>query len=72
MGRSMNTEQAAEYLGYSRQHLANWRVKGGGPTFIKSGRVTYDIDDLDQWKQDRKRRSTSDPGVTSGSSSAVA
>lgn len=71
MGRSLTTEQAAEYLGYSRQHLANWRVKGGGPIFIKSGfKVTYDIDDLDQWKQDRKRRSTSDPGITSSSSAA--
>lgn len=70
MGRSMNTEQAAEYLGYTTSRLKQLRVSGGGPLFIKDVKlVTYDIDDLDQWKAERKRRSTSS-SISSSSSAA--
>ena len=58
-----DTRGAAEYLGMSPKTLEKWRVFGEGPSFYKVGAaVRYAEQDLDQWLQGRRRRSTSDPG----------
>lgn len=52
-------EQAAAYIGVTRQTLARWRVEGGGPAFLKlGGRVRYDLRDLETWINAGRRRST--------------
>lgn len=51
----LDPETAAAYLGgtkpYSRQTLANWRISGQGPAFIKQPNrmVRYRRSDLDAW-----------------------
>ncbi len=49
--RLIDEKQAASYLRYSVRALQNWRVRGGGPIFIKvSGRsVRYTRRDLQVW-----------------------
>ena len=43
----VSQSQAAEILGVSPRSLETWRIRGGGPAFIKIGRaVRYDPDDL--------------------------
>ena len=62
----LNTEQAAEYLGVSKQTLANWRVAGKGPPFSPYGRsIFYEREVLDAWIVGQRRTSTSDPGADS-------
>lgn len=59
----MTTKEAAAYLRLSRRTLERYRVTGQGPVFLKFGRlVFYRRSDLDRWKENRVRRSTSDPG----------
>ena len=63
-GALLTADSAASYLGCSPATLEKWRVKGGGPRFIKMGRlVRYRLHDLDSWVDDRARASTSDPGL---------
>ena len=58
---------AAERLGLSMRTLQQWRLKGGGPVFVKAGRsVLYKVSDLDQWIEERRRTSTSDLGARPG------
>ncbi|PCJ42306.1 MAG: hypothetical protein COA81_05920 [Alphaproteobacteria bacterium] len=33
--RMINEHEAANYIGHSVRSLQNWRVRGGGPKFIK-------------------------------------
>jgi predicted DNA-binding transcriptional regulator AlpA len=49
--RLMDEREAAEFLGYSVRALQNWRVRGGGPKFVKvSARsVRYRRRDLIAW-----------------------
>jgi hypothetical protein len=56
---TLDTEGAAAYTGFEAGYLAKLRTIGGGPTFIKTGAVRYDPDDLDAWLESRKRISTS-------------
>ena len=59
----MTTEEAALYVRLSPRTLERYRVTGEGPTFLKNGRrVFYRQSDLDQWLENNRRRSTSDPG----------
>lgn len=55
MSELMNTQQAAEYLGRKPNTLQEWRCKGGGPVYIKSGHRTihYRKTDLDAWIERR-------------------
>lgn len=57
---------AARYLfgdSGSPRTLETWRVRGGGPRFLKVGRrVAYRRRDLDAWLAERERASTSDTG----------
>ena len=54
--------EAAPCLGYSVRALQNWRLRGGGPVFVKvsSRSVRYRRRDLLAWSEDRLRTSTSD------------
>lgn len=55
--------QAARFLKVSVKTLANWRVKGTGPGFLKIGsRVVYDFAELKAFAASGSRSSTSDKG----------
>jgi len=60
----LREEEAARLLGYSARALQNWRLRGGGPVFIKvSARsVRYRRGDLASWVRSHARTSTSDLG----------
>lgn len=63
----LSTFETAEHLRVSQSWLAKSRLRGDGPPFIKAGRtVLYDIDDLDTWLAQRKRKSTSQEGLAGG------
>lgn len=63
----LTERQAATILGFSIRTLQAWRVRGGGPAFIRiSARcVRYRIEDLQEWIEERVRISTSDDGSVS-------
>lgn len=47
------TEDAAAYLGLSKQQMDVWRMRGGGPAFHRVGRrVLYAVADLDAFMAD--------------------
>ncbi len=60
--RLVDERQAAGFLCYSVRALQNWRVRGGGPRFVKvSGRsVRYRHRDLIAWIDERTRSNTSE------------
>ena len=61
----LTTLDAAKYVGLAVQTLAKFRVTGESPPYFKVGRqVMYDRADLDTWLLTRRRRSTSDTGVS--------
>jgi hypothetical protein len=58
---SLDTSAAAAYLGLGKSTLDKLRLTSGGPKYSAYGRrVTYDPDDLDRWRDERKRSSTSE------------
>jgi Helix-turn-helix domain len=59
----INETDAARFLGYSVRALQNWRVRGGGPNFIKvSARsIRYRRRDLIAWAEAKLVASTSAP-----------
>lgn len=62
----LSTEETAEHIRMSQSWLAKARLSGEGPPFIKAGRtVLYDVEDVDLWMAERKRRSTSDSNLVS-------
>ena len=57
----LNTTQAAEYIGMSRQFLEIARHKGSGPNYHKLMRaVRYRREDLDEWMTRHRRRHTAE------------
>ncbi len=59
--RYLRTNEAALWLGVARQTLARWRVEGVGPPFVKlGGAVLYDVHELENFVEQRRRRSTAD------------
>lgn len=60
--RLINETEAADFLGYTVRALQNWRLRGGGPRFIKvSGRsIRYRRKDLIAWADNRLRSNTSE------------
>ena len=55
------TKQAANYVKRSVSNLDKLRVFGGGPKFIKAGRlILYKREDLDEWLNSRVYGSTSE------------
>ena len=60
---NLTAKDVADDLHMHAGSLANWRVKGEGPPFIKVGRkVLYPRDSFEAWKSQRMRRSTTDDG----------
>lgn len=46
----MKPKDAALYVGFNDGTLANWRITGKGPRFIKkNNRIFYYRKDLDEW-----------------------
>lgn len=62
----LDTRAAAEYVGMSSKTLEKLRWAGGGPAYYKLGGIRYRLDDLDMWRESRRRISTSDPGREPG------
>ncbi len=57
----LNEQDAARFLGYTVRALQNWRVRGGGPAFIKisSRSIRYCRRDLIAWIEKHRRFNTS-------------
>jgi hypothetical protein len=70
--RLMTEHEAAAFLGYTPRALQNWRLRGGGPVFVKvSDRsIRYRRGDLMAWIEARLRVSTADPGPLPRNTSA--
>jgi Helix-turn-helix domain len=63
MTQLLNEREAATLLRLSVKCLQGWRVRGGGPPFLKLGRsVRYEVSALEAFVQEAVRRSTSDLG----------
>jgi DNA-binding transcriptional regulator YiaG len=61
--RLLKEAEVAKRLNVSIRTLQTWRVRGGGPPFLKLGAsVRYDGSVLESWEAGRVRSSTSDPG----------
>lgn len=59
----LTSEEAAELLRVSPRSLNNMRSRGGGPPYVKLGRlVRYDRRRLAAWIEARVRTSTADQG----------
>lgn len=59
----LNTKEAAAWLRLTKNTLEKMRVQGTGPVYRKHGRyVRYHIEDLVDYSNANKRRSTSDGG----------
>ena len=58
--RRLDTEkEAAAYLNVSPRTLQAWRLRGGGPAYVKLGNaVRYDRDALDRFITERTRANT--------------
>ena len=64
MKRPLTTPEAAEILGLRAGTLEAWRVRGGGPNFLRLGRaIRYRREDLLAFMEASVRASTSDPGA---------
>lgn len=65
----LDTKEAAPRIGVSPGTLENWRTQGVGPKFIKTagkrGRVLYDPDDIQVWKEANRFQSTSEAEAAS-------
>ncbi|MEO3430537.1 helix-turn-helix domain-containing protein [Pelagibius sp. CAU 1746] len=61
LDRLINENEAANFLGYTVRALQNWRLRGGGPSFVKvSARsIRYRRRDLIAWADARAVASTS-------------
>jgi hypothetical protein len=57
----LSVEEAAAYLRLKKRTLDNMRWMGTGPKFRKhGGRIFYHLDDLREWSENSRRRSTSE------------
>jgi excisionase family DNA binding protein len=66
---NLRTKEAAEVLNVAVSTLEAWRVRGGGPEYVKLGKaVRYSDDALEKFIQSRTRTSTSQ---NSGKSESV-
>ncbi len=64
LDRLIDETAAAIFVGYSPRTLQNWRVRGGGPKFIRisSRSIRYRRRDLFEWADSRLRSNTADTG----------
>jgi hypothetical protein len=59
----LDTHAAADFLGVSARTLEGFRVRGGGPCFVKiGGAVRYRLASLEDYLRQQERTSTSDSG----------
>lgn len=60
--RLIDERTAAEFVGYSSRALQNWRLRGGGPRYVRvSARsIRYRRRDLIQWAELHLRSSTTE------------
>lgn len=60
----LSERDAATILGLTPRTLQAWRARGDGPAFVRisSRCVRYQPSALEEWIQDRVRRSTADTG----------
>jgi hypothetical protein len=60
--RLIGERLAADFLGYTVRALQNWRVRGGGPKFVRisSRSIRYRRCDLIAWAESRLYRHTSE------------
>jgi len=60
----LRTNEAAQQLGVKKSTLEAWRVRGGGPVFLKLGKsVRYQQEDLESFIRSRRCLSTSNKGT---------
>jgi predicted DNA-binding transcriptional regulator AlpA len=61
LDRLIRETEAAQFVGYTVRALQNWRVRGGGPRFVKvsSRSVRYRRCDLITWAEARLCANTS-------------
>lgn len=51
----------AERLGTTERSLSEWRIKGRGPKYIRTGRrVVYDLQSVNIWLRSQEHSSTSE------------
>jgi phage terminase Nu1 subunit (DNA packaging protein) len=63
MDTLLTQAEAAAILNVPVRTLEAWRLRGGGPRYLRLPRVVrYRHDDLEKWLEDRRRSCTSDPG----------
>lgn len=64
LDRLITENDAALFLGYSVRALQNWRVRGGGPKFVRVSKrsIRYRRRDLIAWTEANLRTNTSDTG----------
>lgn len=63
MSQLMTADELAEYLGTTTQRLANHRMKGTGPRFVKEGRrVLYRRSEVERWLDENTRDRTTGEG----------
>lgn len=70
----LTEQESAALLHVTVKAMQRWRYRGGGPRFVKVGRlVRYQLEDLQAFVLAALRSSTSDPGpaVISSSSKPV-
>ena len=62
LDRGIDEAEAASFLGYSVRALQGWRVKGGGPKFVKVSQrsIRYRRRDLIEWFENLLRAHTSE------------
>jgi hypothetical protein len=58
----INERAAAEFIGYSCRALQNWRIRGGGPVYVRVSKrsIRYRRCDLIAWAEKNLRTSTSE------------
>jgi excisionase family DNA binding protein len=61
MTQLLSTKEAAKMLLVSPRTIQDWRVKGGGPAYVRisGNRVVYRLADLEDWIEARVFQSTS-------------
>lgn len=61
LDRLIGEQEAASFIGYTVRALQNWRVRGGGPIFVKvsSRSIRYRRRDLIAWTEAHLVRNTS-------------
>ncbi|MBE7638692.1 helix-turn-helix domain-containing protein [Sneathiella sp. P13V-1] len=59
--RLLTEKEAAAFMGYTMRALQNWRLRGGGPSYVKvsSRSIRYRYKDLVAWIEARIINNTS-------------